>query len=339
METTLFSRIINREIPSTIEYEDDRVIAIRDIAPSAPVHLLIIPKKVIPSINNLEAEDSELVGHMFLVARDLAKKFGVSEKGYRLTINTLDDGGQTIPHLHIHLLGGAALGRMNSNVAKQSSKAKGTLREILILLLCSAGLAFGFNLMNTKAIAWVKPVYNHQQAKGSDIDKYLTGEPVASTPATVPTPAPTVTTIPTKVVSPTVPTVPTVKPELLNTQQPIEKPAVKNDFVAEPGVIREITLEQFRRFLVAAPYYLIDARGSDKFAEGHIPHSVNYYGGEVQSKIPDILGNVPRDRVILIYCDGGDCELSHHVADVLKQFAYGPIFIFTGGWAEWKAKK
>ena len=114
MERTIFERIIAREIPSTIEYEDDEIIAIRDIAPSAPLHLLIIPKRVITSVDALTGDDATLVGRVFLVARDLARKHGVAENGYRVVTNCNDHGGQTVFHLHFHLLGGEPLGRMNS---------------------------------------------------------------------------------------------------------------------------------------------------------------------------------------------------------------------------------
>ena len=102
----IFAKIIDGEIPTDKVYEDDRVIAIKDINPLAPVHLLIIPKKEIPTVDDLEQEDDNLVGHMVLVARDLARKFGVSEQGYRLQFNVREAGGQTVYHLHLHLLGG-----------------------------------------------------------------------------------------------------------------------------------------------------------------------------------------------------------------------------------------
>ena len=96
-----------------------------------------------------------------------------------------------------------------------------------------------------------------------------------------------------------------------------------------------ISKKQFIALMEAGPYYLIDARNPDTYAKGHVANAHNYYGAEAEAKIPELLANVPHDRIILIYCDGGECELSHHVADVLKNFGYGPIFIFTGGWAEW----
>lgn len=334
MEKNIFQRIIDREIPATIEYEDNEIIAIRDIAPSAPVHVLIIPKRAITSINATAEADVEIIGRVFLVARDLAKKFGISESGYRVTTNINSDGGQTVPHLHFHLLGGQPLGRMNSAHASghgTASPYRGTLREAGILILCAIGLAIGFNMMNSKSISWVKKEYEKVTASTSDLDKYLTtpAAPVATTPSATPnTPA---TAVAAEVKSTDTSTTATTvaKP----TPAP-EKPS----FVAEPGVVKEITYDQFSRLMASAPYYLIDARGAEKYAEGHIGNAVNFYGAEAQARIPDMLTNVPRDRVILIYCDGGECELSHHVADVLKQFGYGPIFIFTGGWAEWKSK-
>ena len=93
MEKTLFQQIIDREIPATIEYEDDKVIAIRDIQPSAKLHLLVIPKKPIPTVNDLTEADAPLVGHVYLVAQQLAEKFNVSESGYRLVTNVNKDAG------------------------------------------------------------------------------------------------------------------------------------------------------------------------------------------------------------------------------------------------------
>ncbi len=317
MDMTIFERIINREIPATIEYEDHEIIAIRDIAPIAPVHILIISKRVIPSVNALSAEDSALVGRIHLVARDLAKKFSIDESGYRIVTNCNDDAGQTVSHLHFHLLGGSPLGRMSTPSGPTRS---GIVKESVILLLCAIGLATGFNAMNDKkSISWVKKEYERVVASPGDLDKYIT-----DTQPT--TPLDTATEVVTK---PIVPAVVTEKP----------KPPTTPVFVAEPGVVREITYAQFKQLLASAPAYLIDARGADKFALGHIGNATNFYGGEIQSRITELLESVPRDRVILIYCDGGECELSHHVADVLKQFNYGPIFIFTGGWAEWEKNR
>lgn len=333
MEKNIFQRIIDREIPATIEYEDNEIIAIRDIAPSAPVHVLIIPKRAITSINAIAEADVEIIGRVFLVARDLAKKFGISESGYRVATNINSDGGQTVPHLHFHLLGGQPLGRMNSADASGhgvASQYRGTLREAGILILCAIGLAIGFNMMNSKGLSWVKKEYEKVTATSSDLDRYLTAPSVPTINTTADTP----NSVPTDLVetSKTDTAKRTVK--ATTPTPPVEKPS----FVAEPGVVKEITYDQFSRLMSSAPYYLIDARGAEKYAEGHIGNATNFYGAEAQARIPDMLANVPRDRVILIYCDGGECELSHHVADVLKQFGYGPIFIFTGGWAEWKTK-
>jgi histidine triad (HIT) family protein len=106
---TIFSKIIRKEIPAHILYEDEQVLVFEDIHPLAPVHLLIIPKKPIESIETLEDEDAALVGHLFLVARDMARNLNISEKGYKLLIRVGRDGGQEIAHLHLHLLGGAPL--------------------------------------------------------------------------------------------------------------------------------------------------------------------------------------------------------------------------------------
>ena len=102
----IFCKIIAKKIPSEFIYEDDDMIAIRDISPQAPVHLLMIPKKHIRSINNLEAGDEALVGRMFSVAKSLAEKEGTHESGYKLLFNVEKGGGQEVFHLHLHLIGG-----------------------------------------------------------------------------------------------------------------------------------------------------------------------------------------------------------------------------------------
>lgn len=105
---TIFRRIIDREIPANIVYEDDRCLAFRDIAPQAPVHILIIPKQEIRSVATLADHDRDLAGHLLLVARDIAAQEGL-ESGYRIVTNIGPDGGQSVDHLHLHLLGGRAL--------------------------------------------------------------------------------------------------------------------------------------------------------------------------------------------------------------------------------------
>jgi len=105
----IFCKVVNKEIPSFMLYEDDEIVVIKDIEPKAPVHLLIIPKKHIPSLNQLEPEDKELIGKLVLVGKEMAKNQGVNESGYRLTFNVGKDSGQTINHLHLHLLGGRKL--------------------------------------------------------------------------------------------------------------------------------------------------------------------------------------------------------------------------------------
>jgi histidine triad (HIT) family protein len=105
----IFDKIIAGEIPAKKVYEDDLVLAFYDIHPIAPVHVLIIPKKHIESINDLEARDAEIMGDMILAAKKIAKDLGIAEKGYKLLIRTGRDGGQEVPHIHLHLLGGARL--------------------------------------------------------------------------------------------------------------------------------------------------------------------------------------------------------------------------------------
>ncbi len=109
MGNTVFSKILRKEIPADIVHEDELCIALRDINPQAPTHLLIIPRQEIAGIDGIEDADAALVGHLFVVARDLARKLGLEESGYRLVINTGADAGQTVFHLHVHLLGGRTL--------------------------------------------------------------------------------------------------------------------------------------------------------------------------------------------------------------------------------------
>lgn len=106
MADTIFTKIINREIPAQIVFENDEIIAINDINPQAPVHILIIPKKVIPTINDLTPDNAELIGKMFLVAKQIAKEKGIDQEGYRLVFNVNEGAGQTVFHLHLHLMGG-----------------------------------------------------------------------------------------------------------------------------------------------------------------------------------------------------------------------------------------
>lgn len=109
----LFCKIVDGRIPASIVHQDEQVVAFRDIAPQAPVHMLVVPKLHIPSLEALEREHQALVGHMVLVAQKLARQAGLAENGYRLVLNCGRDGGQTVFHLHLHLLGGTSLaGRM-----------------------------------------------------------------------------------------------------------------------------------------------------------------------------------------------------------------------------------
>ena len=105
----IFCQIVSGKIPSDIVYQDEEVIAFRDINPKAPVHILVIPKRHIPSLDQLKEGDSALVAHMVEVANKLAEGEGVAQKGYRLAINCGQEGGQLVPHLHMHLLGGRRL--------------------------------------------------------------------------------------------------------------------------------------------------------------------------------------------------------------------------------------
>ena len=109
LKENLFQKIIDRQIPADIVYEDDRCLAFRNVNPQAPTHILLIPKKVIPTHADITEADGALLGHLHLVAARLARQFNLTD-GYRLVINCLEGAGQTVPHLHMHLLGGRDLG-------------------------------------------------------------------------------------------------------------------------------------------------------------------------------------------------------------------------------------
>lgn len=111
-EETIFSKIIRKEIPADVVYQDDLVTAFRDINPRAPSHILIIPNKLIPTVNDIEQEDELVMGRMFTVAKKLAKEEGIDEDGYRLIMNCNSHGGQEVYHIHMHLVGGRPLGPM-----------------------------------------------------------------------------------------------------------------------------------------------------------------------------------------------------------------------------------
>lgn len=106
MSKTLFEKIVARELPAEIVYEDELVLAFRDIKPQAPTHVLIIPKKPIPRIAEAQPDDHKVLGHLLLKAAEVAEKLGLKQSGYRLVLNNGPDGGEAVPHLHCHILGG-----------------------------------------------------------------------------------------------------------------------------------------------------------------------------------------------------------------------------------------
>ena len=106
---TLFEKIANHEIPAKILHEDSDLVAFHDINPQAPYHIVIIPRRPIASINEVETSDAELIGKMIVLARTLARQIGISESGYRLVFNCGPDAGQSVDHIHLHLLGGRAM--------------------------------------------------------------------------------------------------------------------------------------------------------------------------------------------------------------------------------------
>ncbi|MDR1957826.1 MAG: histidine triad nucleotide-binding protein [Planctomycetaceae bacterium] len=108
-EKTIFKRIIDKEIPAEILYEDERCLAFRDVRPQGPVHFLVIPKKEIPSVNELAEEDAALAGHLFVVIRKLAAELQIHETGYRVVTNCGPNACQTVPHLHFHVIGGRSM--------------------------------------------------------------------------------------------------------------------------------------------------------------------------------------------------------------------------------------
>jgi len=109
-QETIFTKIINREIPADIVYEDEDTLAFKDINPQAPFHVLIIPKKAIATINDINPENSHLVGNLYVVAAKLAKQHNFAENGYRVVMNCNEHGGQTVYHIHLHMLGGKEMG-------------------------------------------------------------------------------------------------------------------------------------------------------------------------------------------------------------------------------------
>lgn len=109
MSDCIFCKIVNKELPAEIAYEDDKVLAFKDLSPQAPTHLLIIPKKHISTMNAIQEDDVALIGHIKLTAAKLAKDLGFAEAGYRVVMNCNEDGGQTVYHIHLHLLAGRSL--------------------------------------------------------------------------------------------------------------------------------------------------------------------------------------------------------------------------------------
>lgn len=105
----LFCSIVEKTIPADIVYEDEQVLAFRDIAPQAPTHILVIPKKHITTINDATADDTALIGHMMITAKTIAAQENIAEDGFRLAMNCNEDGGQTVYHIHLHMLGGRAM--------------------------------------------------------------------------------------------------------------------------------------------------------------------------------------------------------------------------------------
>ena len=111
---TLFSKIVKKEIPADIVFQDEHVTAFQDINPQAPIHILIVPNKIIPTINDVSSDDEAILGHMIVIAKKIANQTGIADKGYRLIVNCGEHGNQEVFHLHMHLVGGRPLGRILS---------------------------------------------------------------------------------------------------------------------------------------------------------------------------------------------------------------------------------
>ena len=109
MADNIFAKIIAKEVPATIVYEDDRALAFRDVNPKAPVHILVVPKKDIPRVSEAKPEDEPVLGHLLTVAAEIARQERIDGSGYRLVINKGRDAGESVAHLHVHLLGGRAM--------------------------------------------------------------------------------------------------------------------------------------------------------------------------------------------------------------------------------------
>ena len=107
--STIFTKIINKEIPANIVYEDDDFLAFNDISPQAPVHILIIPKKEIKTVNDISSSDAIILGKLFLITKKIAKQMSIDKDGYRLVMNCNEHGGQSVYHIHLHLIGGRKL--------------------------------------------------------------------------------------------------------------------------------------------------------------------------------------------------------------------------------------
>jgi histidine triad (HIT) family protein len=111
-EETIFTKIVRRQIPADIVYQDELVTAFRDIHPQAPIHIILVPNKPIPTAADVASQDEPILGRLLTAAASVARKEGIAESGFRLIVNCKEHGGQEVPHLHVHLLGGRALGPM-----------------------------------------------------------------------------------------------------------------------------------------------------------------------------------------------------------------------------------
>jgi rhodanese-related sulfurtransferase len=196
------------------------------------------------------------------------------------------------------------------------------IKEAGFIVLVAIGLALSFNFwFAPNPIPLIKKEYTSEQTSDAEIDKLIapTATP-ASTPAATPAATPASTPASTPAATPAA-----TKPEV--KEPPAEQSA--------SAATKDLTMKQVEKLLNNPTVQFIDARTSDKYAQGHIGNAINIYGVEAQQRIPELLA-IPQDRIVVVYCDGGEeCELSHMVADILKNFGYQKVFIYKGGWEEW----
>lgn len=350
MEKNIFEKIIAGEIPATIEYEDEHVVAIRDIAPSARVHLLVIPRKAIHSLDAATDDDAPLLGHILLVAARLARAFGVADDGYRVVTNVNSHGGQTVFHIHFHVLGGEPLGRMNTRTEGHSDKGagmRGVLMEAGLFVVAALGLALVYNsFFSTKPIKLVRQAYDIAPVSDSilqrlfGIDTIGTAAPVghAANGVKLPHDKSPNNTIAINATGAAKPNDSAPRSEDVGATKSSRvdiAPTIEPDKTITIPTGGSVNKVQVRMLIQRSDVQIVDARTPERFSAGRIGNALNFYGAEVQSVIPQLLSTLDKNKTIIVYCDGGQCDLSHNVIDVLRQFGYQRILLYEGGWEDW----